>query len=256
MSEEQRVPNKTSPATENKDYVALKDYCKEANAKRLERYNNRRKATPLAPACSTKIKDGKDSTDFSLDADNLVALLDACGTTAADFAIELANDLKRTICFTAGENERGTINAGLATLAGVAPTDEIEAMLAAQMVATHKAGMRMLGCAMRAETLNVGQWQSGFAVKLLRTYTMQMDALQRYRGKGQQKMTVEHVHVHAGGQAIVGAVTGGGGVQQKTEEQPHAKQIESQSSTYSPMPPLSCANKEREPVPVTRDAKR
>jgi hypothetical protein len=26
--------------------------------------------------------------------------------------------------------------------------------------------------------------------------------LQRYRGKGQQKVTVEHVHVHTGGQAI------------------------------------------------------
>jgi hypothetical protein len=35
---------------------------------------------------------------------------------------------------------------------------------------------------------------------------MQIEALQRYRGKGQQKFTVEHVHVNAGGQAIVGAV--------------------------------------------------
>jgi hypothetical protein len=33
-----------------------------------------------------------------------------------------------------------------------------------------------------------------------------------YRGKGQQKVTVEHVHVHSGGQAIVGAVQGGWGV--------------------------------------------
>ena len=44
------------------------------------------------------------------------------------------------------------------------------------------------------------------AIKLLRTFTMQIEALQRYRGKGQQKVTVEHVHVNAGGQAIVGAV--------------------------------------------------
>jgi len=49
------------------------------------------------------------------------------------------------------------------------------------------------------------------AVKLLRTYTAQPEALQRYRGNGQQKATVEHVHVHSGGQAIVGAVTGGTG---------------------------------------------
>jgi hypothetical protein len=30
-----------------------------------------------------------------------------------------------------------------------------------------------------------------------------LDALNRHRGKGQQKVTVEHVHVHEGGQAIV-----------------------------------------------------
>ena len=51
-------------------------------------------------------------------------------------------------------------------------------------------------------------------VRLLQTFTAQMEALQKYRGKStQQKVTVEHVHVHQGGQAIVGAVNhqGGGG---------------------------------------------
>ena len=48
------------------------------------------------------------------------------------------------------------------------------------------------------------------ATKLLRTYTMQVEALQHYRGKGQQKIRVEHVHVHSGGQAIVGAIHGVG----------------------------------------------
>jgi hypothetical protein len=49
------------------------------------------------------------------------------------------------------------------------------------------------------------------AVKLLRTFAAQTEALQRYRGKGQQKVTVEHVHVHTGGQAIVGSVSQSGG---------------------------------------------
>jgi hypothetical protein len=47
-------------------------------------------------------------------------------------------------------------------------------------------------------------------------------ALNRHRGKGQQKVTVEHVHVHDGGQAIVGNVQAGGGVASKPEGQPHA----------------------------------
>jgi hypothetical protein len=46
--------------------------------------------------------------------------------------------------------------------------------------------------------------------KLVRTFTVQMEALNRHRSKGQQKMTVEHVHIHEGGQAIVGNVQGGG----------------------------------------------
>jgi hypothetical protein len=41
------------------------------------------------------------------------------------------------------------------------------------------------------------------ANKLSRTYAVLLDALNRHRGKGQQKVTVEHVHVHAGGQAVV-----------------------------------------------------
>ena len=56
------------------------------------------------------------------------------------------------------------------------------------------------------------------------------------RGKGQQKVTVEHVHVHAGGQAVVGTIEQkGGGGQHILEEQPHAQQI-----TYAPKPSLWC----------------
>jgi hypothetical protein len=44
------------------------------------------------------------------------------------------------------------------------------------------------------------------ANKLSRTYATLLEALNRHRGKGQQKVTVEHVHVHSGGQAVVGMV--------------------------------------------------
>ena len=42
--------------------------------------------------------------------------------------------------------------------------------------------------------------------KLTRTFAAQMSALKEYRSKGEQKMTVEHVRVAEGGQAIVGNV--------------------------------------------------
>ena len=55
------------------------------------------------------------------------------------------------------------------------------------------------------------------ATRLMRLFNDQLEAMQKLKGKsGQQKVTVEHVHVHDGGQAIVGAVqvkkgAGGGG---------------------------------------------
>ena len=85
------------------------------------------------------------------------------------------------------------------------------------------------------------------ANKLSRIYAVLLDALNRHRGKGgQQKVTVEHVYVHAGGQAVVGVVECpgggdrpisdaggqasvegclGGGDRPISEDQPHAKQI-------------------------------
>jgi hypothetical protein len=58
------------------------------------------------------------------------------------------------------------------------------------------------------------------------TYATLLEALNRHRGKGQQKVTVEHVHVHSGGRAVVGVVgASGGGDDSKSEEQPRAKQI-------------------------------
>jgi hypothetical protein len=42
--------------------------------------------------------------------------------------------------------------------------------------------------------------------KSTRTFAAQMSALEQYRSKGEQKMTVQHVRVAEGGQAIVGNV--------------------------------------------------
>jgi hypothetical protein len=79
-----------------------------------------------------------------------------------------------------------------------------------------------------------------------------LDALNKHRGKGQQKVTVEHVHVHAGGQAVVGTVERpGGGEQTKMEEQPYAKQI-----AHAPEPALWREDAEGHAVPVPRDGER
>jgi hypothetical protein len=91
------------------------------------------------------------------------------------------------------------------------PADEIGAMLAVQMVATDDVAMDMLARAKRADRLPILQESGSLAVKLLRTYTAQLEALARLRRGGEQRVIVQHVHINEGGQAIVGAVNHPGG---------------------------------------------
>jgi hypothetical protein len=104
------------------------------------------------------------------------------------------------------------------------PQDEFEGMLIAQMIGAHNAAMECHRRAMLPEQPFVGRSEAlSQANKLSRTFVALLEGLNRHRGKGQQKVTVEHVHVHAGGQAVVGVVEaqGAGGLG-KLEEQPYA----------------------------------
>ena len=126
-----------------------------------------------------------------------------------DWNSTLANQAIETLWLknsTADEakRQRHTVIDGLV---GIAPRDELEGMMAAQLIAAHNAAMECYRRAMIGEQTFEGRRENlAQANKLSRTYTMLLDALNRHRGKGQQKVTVEHVHVHAGGQAVVGMV--------------------------------------------------
>jgi len=147
------------------------------------------------------------------------------------------------------ENRQRQYSATGAALIGIGPRDELEGMMSAQLIAAHNAAMECYRRAMIPEQSFEGRRENlNQANKLSRTYATLLEALNRHRGKGQQKVTVEHVHVHAGGQAVVGTVeTPGGGYHLRPEDQPHAKQI-----VHAPQPPLW----KGEPVPVTGDAQR
>lgn len=100
-------------------------------------------------------------------------------------------------------------NAALAAVNGIGPKDTIEGLLAVQMVAVHNAAMTMLQWGSHYDQpIRGAQRYLNLSTKLLRTFIAQLESLQRYRGKTtKQKVTVEHVHVNEGGQAIVGAVS-------------------------------------------------
>ncbi len=114
------------------------------------------------------------------------------------------------------ELDKSGLNFMLSVVKGVEPKDQMEAMLAAQMAAVHMATMTF--ARRLAHVDNIPQQDSAERAfnKLARTFTTQMEALKRYRTGGQQKVTVEHVTVNEGGQAIVGNVeTGGRGDEKK-----------------------------------------
>jgi hypothetical protein len=95
---------------------------------------------------------------------------------------------------------------GLAATDGIRPADEIETMLAVQMIGTYETAMDMLMRAKQADIMPTLQECGSLAVKLFRTYTAQVEALVRLRRGGEQRVIVQHVNVNEGGQAIVGAV--------------------------------------------------
>ncbi len=140
-------------------------------------------------------------------------------------------------------------SATVAALMGIAPKDEIESMMAAQLIASHNAAMECYRRAMIGEQTFEGRRENlNQANKLSRTHATLVEALNRHRGKGQQKVTVEHVHVHAGGQAVVGNVEAGGGAKAKSEGQSHAQ------IAHAPEPALLWGQDEsRNAMPVVCD---
>ena len=158
----------------------------------------------------------------------LIRLGDAMGTRSDKFAM---HQLSNLLAMIPGEYPRPdyAANAMLAAVDAVRPETEIEGMLAVQMAATHQLAMVALGRVATTGNIKAIEVNSTLATKMLRTYTAQVEALAKLRRGGAQKVTVEHVHVYEGGQAIVGNVNGqatqpreGGGGRQENGHQPHA----------------------------------
>lgn len=191
----------------------------------------------------------------------LARLEDLFGSNGRSFAIsQLHNVLK--VAQSAKGYDRAKVNALLAAIEGAAPTNEVQAMLAVQMAVTHEMAMQAVHRAMRVDQIPQYDAAGGMAVKLMRTFAMQVEALAKLQRGGEQIVKV--VHVHPGGQAVVGTVvTGGspetvttvtrGGAAHESYDQPHAKG-ELPATALAPMRTLRSEDPSREPVPVARSA--
>jgi len=141
------------------------------------------------------------------------AFLSAFGTTELVIAEALFEQILNAL-HTDPEKplDDATANLVLALLHRIHPRDELEAMLACQMVVAHVAAMDASRRALHVEQSAGGRIAYlTLSRKLMSLFTAQMDALNRYRGKGTtQKIVIERVLVASGAQAIVGAVASGG----------------------------------------------
>ena len=151
-----------------------------------------------------KMKNGKEMIIARED------MMRGLGTNSQEFMDGVLRQMANAVSQGKDADEEA-INFGLAVIAGVNPKDELETMLAMQMVAIHLTTMTFTRRLAHVETLDQQHGSERALNKLARTFAMQMEALKRYRTGGEQKVVVQHVNVNQGGQAIVGAVDRGRG---------------------------------------------
>jgi len=177
--------------------------------------NSRSKPQSPPTGLQKKSKDANASDDtFVVEVDpstKIVTLnfnLPIFGTKNQDSIRALVNQVGNVVTDVAGKRDPENLKYALPTIYGIGPKDELEGLLAVQMMGVHNLAVQ---CLMRASL--EGQTTEGMdtninrATKLMRTFTAQMEALNRHRGKINQSTVVGNVNVNDGGQAIVGSVS-------------------------------------------------
>jgi len=149
--------------------------------------------------------------------------------------------------------EAPTLNAAIALIASVKPQTELEALLAVQIAATGFASLKFLKLGQRHLEDAYIEVYGGYATRLMRLQLELIQALDKHRrGRRDNKQTVEvrHVHIHPGGQGVVGIINSlkDGG---SSESQQNAQQI-----ADAPQPAMRSPNAEPEVVPSAGDAER
>ncbi len=199
----------------------------------IDQMKQRGKEKPVTIFKVTKADDSEtlslayDESLASPDRDQLMdtQIMEATGAANSDVGIQMLANVGNAIVSAKAERSKMAtqLNAVAQSMQALGPQDEYEGQLIAQLVVLHEHAMDWLGRAQRTERVDFANVYLNGASKLLTRHHETLEALLKYRRKGEQRVYVEHVHVHDGGQAIVGNVIPGGGVNQKLEEGPHAK---------------------------------
>jgi hypothetical protein len=195
MTKKKPEPNVAKPKYErtSQELTAIKKLVAQNAAKPAPRLKVLNEGTTILPAHPDRLA-------------GQALLMDALGTADLDFYGGLIDQLANAAGLK-GEVDERSLNFMLSVMKGIEPKDQVEALLAAQMAAVHMATMTLARRLAHVEEIPQQDSAERAFNKLTRTFTTQMDALKRYRTGGEQKVTVQHVSVSEGGQAIVGNVT-------------------------------------------------
>ena len=138
-----------------------------------------------------------------------MTVCESTGTHSYDVADRILSQVVNAQVWPKPTDDDDCVIDAIAFIREMAPRNVMEAMLAAQMIATNEAALMFVrrstaeGQNFEAVDANVLR-----ATRLMRLFIQQTDAMQKLKGKaGQQTLTVEQVNVHQGGQAIVGSVS-------------------------------------------------
>ncbi|HFE6593597.1 TPA: hypothetical protein ACIZAC_000376 [Legionella pneumophila] len=92
----------------------------------------------------------------------------------------------------------------------------LQAMLVSEMLSIHELQQTTMAFAIGCTDLELKKYYTNSAIKLANCFTQQANVLAKLQGIGGQKIIVERVDVHQGGQAIVGNIQGSMGNKEKT----------------------------------------
>lgn len=135
----------------------------------------------------------------------MAGFLEAFGSYDLDISCGLVNTLSSILGDSDSISEEN-LNFAIAFVRQIEPQDPIEAMLAIQMLGNHLISCKTLYRAgLKDQTFDGLSENINRATKLTRTFISQMDALKKYRNKGSQKITVEHININDGGKAVIGS---------------------------------------------------
>lgn len=216
----------------------------------------RRRRAERGPAPQVKLEPHENGLRLNyehVDKDVAFTLLaDALGTSDWDFVNGIVVQVMESV--TRGNKVDTTdFNFILSVIKDIKPRDQMEAMLAAQAAAIHRATMKLAGRLGNSDNIPLQDSALGGLVKLSRAFTSLLDSLKRYRHGGEQRVIVQHVNVNDGGQAIVANVAAQPG-RPNRQEKPRAAPALTHSA-QAPMPMLDDREAEAAPLEGARRAK-